>query len=86
MVRVDKLKYYDIYSNMRGGYIVYNRHKEFSVGHTHINNFKTARYIAYLSLYKKKPKGKLSKYLVESLIRISDDRKYINMIRHYART
>lgn len=85
MVRVDKMKYYDIYSNQKGGFIVYNRRKEFSEGHTHINNFKTARYIAYLSLYKKKPKGKLSPYLIESIVRISDDKKYIRYIQQFAR-
>lgn len=85
MVRVDKLKYYDIYSNLHGGYIVYNRKKDFKDGHTHINNFKTAKYIAYLSLYKRKPKGKLSPYLIESIIRISDDKKYKEYIKKFER-
>ena len=37
-----------------------------------------ARYVAYLALYKKIPKNNhLSTYLIQSVIRISDDKKYI---------
>ena len=82
MVLIHRIKYYYIYSNMNNGYIVYNKHKKFKEGHTHINNFNTAKYIAHLSLYKLKPKNNhLSNYLFESLIRVSDDEKYIEMIK-----
>jgi hypothetical protein len=82
MVRVGKLKYYNIYSDMNGSYIVHNTHKEFSEGHTHIKNFDTAKYVAYLSLYKRLPKkGHLSIYLIESVIRISDDKNFIQKMK-----
>ena len=78
MVRISKMRYFNIYSNFNGGYIVHNTHKDFELGHTHINNYKTARYVAYLALYKKMPKNNhLSTYLIQSVIRISDDKKYI---------
>lgn len=77
------MRHFNIYSNMNGGYIVHNTKKEFQDGHTHINNFKTAKYIAYLALYKKMPKNNhLSDYLIESVIRISDDNVYIHKIKH----
>ena len=78
MVRVDKMRHYNIYSNFNGGCIVHNTHKDFEIGHTHLKNFKTAKYVAYLALYKKMPKNHhLSAYLIQSVIRISDDTKYI---------
>lgn len=83
MVRIAKVKHLNIYSNFNGGYIVHNTKKEFSEGHTHINNYKTAKYIAYLAANKKLPKGyHLSKYLTESIVRISDDNQYIYKITH----
>lgn len=82
MIRVSKMKYINIYSNMNEGYIVHNTRKKFHEGHTHINNFNTAKYIAYLVLYKRIPKNKhLSLYLIESIIRVSDDNNYINKIK-----
>ena len=76
------MKHFNIYSDKQGTYIVHNTRKEFSNGHTHINNYNTAKYIAYLALYKKMPKkGHLSSYLIQSLIRISDDNTYINKMR-----
>lgn len=81
MVRVKKMKYINIYSDKNGAYVVHNTRKEFSEGHTHINNFNTAKYIAYLVIYKKLPKkNHLSLYLIESVIRISSDKKYINQM------
>ena len=79
MVRVTKMKYINIYSNMNNDYIVHNTRKEFSNGHTHITNFNTAKYVAYLALYKRMPKNNhLSLYLIDSVIRISDDNTFIN--------
>ena len=81
MVRITKMKFINIYSDRNGSYVVHNTRKEFSEGHTHINNYNTAKYIAYLALYKKMPKNNhLSIYLIESLIRISSDKKYINQL------
>lgn len=54
--------------------------KEFSQGHTHINNFNTAKFIMDLALHKTLPKRRISNYLLDSLIRISIDNDYINKI------
>lgn len=81
MVRIKKMKFINIYSDSSGNYVVHNTRKDFSNGHTHINNFNTAKYIAYLVIYKKLPKrNHLSIYLIDSVIRLSDDRKYIAQI------
>lgn len=50
--------------------------KEFEEGHTHINNFHTAKFIVDLAIHKSVPRKKISPYLLESLIRISDDNGY----------
>lgn len=82
MVRISRVKHINIYSDSNGHFIVHNTRKEFSEGHSHINNYKTAKYIAYLAAYKKIPKkGHLSKYLIESLERLSTDKKYILRIK-----
>ena len=87
MVRIFKMKYYNIYSNTKGGYIVHNTKKAFDIGHTHINSFSTAKYITYLALYKKIPKNNhLSIYLIDSIIRISDDTKYITKMKSLKNT
>lgn len=70
---------YEIYGNGNEAYIVYNKNLKFDEGHTHINNFNTAKYIIYLCKNKKIPKH-LSLYLYESIIRITDDKVYKNKI------
>ncbi len=85
MVRVYKIKNFDIYSNKNGAFIVYNTNKSFEQGHTHINNYHTAKYIANLAVHHSLPKKNISKYLIQSLIRISSDKNYIkklNMMRN----
>lgn len=85
MVRVYKIKNFDIYSNKNGAFIVYNTNKSFEQGHTHINNYNTAKYIANLAVHQSLPKKNISKYLIQSLIRISSDKNYIkklNMMRN----
>ena len=80
MVRVYKKKYFNLYSNQEG-YIIHNTHKDFQKGHTHINNYNTAKFLINLALYKTVPDKNMSKYLYQSLIRISSDQSYINKIR-----
>lgn len=80
MVRIDKMRYFNIYSNIDGGYIVHNLRKPFDSGHTHINSYKTSKYVAYMALYKKVPKRKISAYLIQSIIRISTDKDYIRTL------
>ena len=84
MARISRIQHFNIYSDSNGSYIVHNTRKEFSEGHTHINNFNTAKYITYLALYKRLPKkGHLSLYLIESVIRISDDSHFINKMNDF---
>ena len=73
-------KNYNIYRAGKNQYIVNNTNKPFSNGHTHINNYYAAKMIIKLSLTKTIPLH-LSKYLLESLIRISEDECYIKSIR-----
>lgn len=84
MVKVKKMKYMNIYSDSNGSYIVHNTRKEFSVGHTHINNFHTAEYVAYMALYKRLPKkNHLSLYLIDSVIRVSEDKNFIQKMEKF---
>ena len=82
MVQIFKKNNFVIYST--GGkhseFIVHNKRKEFANGHTHINNFNTAKYIIYMSSKKIIPKKKISNYLLESIIRVSDNKAYIKRL------
>lgn len=57
------------------GFIVHNVKKEFKEGHTHIMNYNTAKHMIDLVSHKSIPHH-LSKYLLTSLIRLSDDEEY----------
>ena len=81
MIRAYRLKYFNIYSNKKGGFIVHNINKEFQEGHTHINNYNTAKYIIKVALHKSLPNTK-SIYIIDSLIRISNDINYINALKN----
>lgn len=59
------------------GYIVHNTAKEFDVGHTHIINFNTATYLVRLCHTKRLPND-TPRYLIISLIRLSNDDIYTN--------
>lgn len=79
MNRIYKKLEYNIYQ-FDNEYIIHNTKKEFDYGHTHIKNFKTAKFLIDLSIHKSIPHH-LNLYLLESLIRISDDNEYRNKIR-----
>ncbi|MBC2580863.1 hypothetical protein HGI79_11290 [Clostridium sp. DJ247] len=64
------------------GYIVHNRHKEFKNGHTHVRKYDTCMVMIKLVEKKLIPKSR-SKHFIESLIRISNDMKYIRQIMTY---
>lgn len=70
---------YKVYFYNNDEYIIHNSRRNFSTHHTHLRNFKTAKYLIYLSANKIIPKH-LSDYLLESLIRISTDINYIQQI------
>ncbi len=56
-------------------YVVVNKEKSFSQGHTHVKSFSQAEYLVKMSLHKRIPHH-LSSYLLTSLIRLSDDAAY----------
>lgn len=62
------------------GFIVHNARKPFKYGHTHIAKFATAKYITKLAYSRIVPKH-LSRYLIISVIRISDDKEYRDKMR-----
>lgn len=78
-------KNYKIYKVNKGEFIVHNTNKSFNQGHTHINNFNTAKYLISMSLNSLVPKKKLSNYLLESIQRISTDKLYIIKIENLKR-
>jgi hypothetical protein len=69
---------FKIYKSSKG-YILHNINKEFSEGHTHVQKYDTCMVMIKLIERKQLPKSR-SKYFIESLIRISADKKYIRKI------
>lgn len=61
------------------GFIVHNTSKAFEEGHTHIMNYNTAKHIIDLVSHKSIPHH-LSRYLLTSLVRLSDDEEYRNKV------
>lgn len=61
-------------------FVIHNTKYDFESHHTHINNFKTCKYIIDLCLYKTVPYH-LSDYLLISILRLSDDEQYKSKIR-----
>lgn len=69
---------FKIYKSFNG-YVVHNSSKPFEIGHTHIENFDTAKYLVYLSDRRIVP-DKLQRYLMISLIRLSNSVDYTNKL------
>lgn len=63
------------------GFIIINTNKDFKEGHTHIKNYNMAKTIIDLVKHNKTPKTK-NKYILDSLIRISNDKDYIERIKN----
>ncbi len=82
MVRVYRKGPFNVYSDHSGEFIIHNIRKDFQNGHTHIREFNTAKYLINLATHKSIPRRCL-KYFIESLIRISDDKEYIDQLSHY---
>ena len=77
---------YEQYEARKGGrkeFIVHNTAKEFKDGHSHLKSFKTAKYLIKLCIHKSIPRH-LSKYLLVSLYRLSDDAEYGTKIMELA--
>ena len=62
------------------GFIIVNTNKDFKKGHTHIKNYNMAKTIINLVKNKKIPKSK-NKYIINSLIRLSNDKDYIKKLK-----
>ena len=62
-----------------GGFVVHNIKKSFDEGHTHVSKYDTCMVMIKLVERKQIPKSR-SKHFIESLIRISNDRKYTHRI------
>ena len=85
MVRVFKKANFNVYTDFNGEYIIHNMHKPFASGHTHIKEFSTAKYLINLAHHRSLPNRNL-KYFIESLMRISDDEKYIRKLQELSKT
>lgn len=79
MNRVYRKKNYNIYG-FEDEYIIHNMDKRFEEGHTHVKNFKTAKFIIDLAIHKSIPHH-LNIRILESLYRISDDDTYRKNIK-----
>ncbi|WML33032.1 hypothetical protein [Clostridium sp. OS1-26] len=60
-------------------YILHNIYKEFSEGHTHVQKYDTCMVMIKLIERKQLPKSR-SKHFIESLIRVSSDRRYARKV------
>lgn len=61
-------------------FIVHNSKYAFENKHSHIRNLRTAKQIIYYVKHRIIPRT-FSGYLLESLVRVSDDAKYINDVQ-----
>ena len=59
-------KHFNLYKVGRNSFIIHNINKEFKYGHTHINNYNTAKWIINLAFHKTMPK-RANKYILNSL-------------------
>lgn len=74
---------YAIYTNHRGGFIVHNKHKPFKTGHTHVNNYNTAKFIVNTVDHQTIPAKKVSPYIIQSCIRICDIYAFKKQLQKY---
>lgn len=63
------------YCGCSSGFIVHNKNLRFADGHTHVSDFHTAKCLIDLALYKQVPRH-MNLYMLNSLLRISDDEDY----------
>jgi len=72
----------DQYKIYRAGndFIIHNSSYEFQKKHSHIRNLRTAKQVIYYVKNKIIPRS-FSFYLLKSLVRVSDDEKYISDVQ-----
>lgn len=80
LVRVYADKKFLIWSTDDNEYILVNKFKPFKNGHTHLRNFKTAKWLIELYNQKRIPRDLHGDYLLKSLVRISDDPIYTKKV------
>lgn len=81
---MEKKEYVILYNDYSDEYVVYNRKKQWiddegNKGHTHVKNYKEAQYLINCCIRSTIPK-KVNKHFLESLIRISKDKRFIERI------
>lgn len=64
----------------RNGFILHNKNMDFKSGHTHVQKFETCMVIIKLVERKQIPKSH-SKHFLESILRVCNDKRYINTIK-----
>lgn len=79
-VQEDK-EYIILACNNKQGYIVYNRHKIWEEGHTHIRTLKQAKDLIVCAKHHKIPRN-VNKYFLVSLSRISNDNEFTELINY----
>ncbi len=62
------------------GWVAYNTRKPFKKGHTHLNNFHSAKDAIRFSIERRVPKNATEYYLI-SLQRLTDDIEYYNRLQ-----
>lgn len=66
----------------KDSFVLYNKHKVFKDGHTHIRNYGTAKWVMELYQQRKIPYKLKSLYLLQSLVRISADEEYSSKVQN----
>lgn len=66
----------------KNSYIVQNKKKLFKEGHTHTNNYNYAKSLIDLCVRKKLPR-RPQKRIMESLMRLNSDKKYLGKLKKY---
>lgn len=74
---------YVIYTNHHNGFIIHNTRKPFKNGHTHVNNYKTAKFILDIVDHQTIPNKKVSYYIIQSCIRICDVYAFKKQLQKY---
>lgn len=70
----------EVQSGSKKGYILFNLSKEFREGHSHLNNFSSAKYIIFLAKKQKLPHD-LDLYRLKSLYRILEDGNFREKVK-----
>lgn len=70
---------------VKEGYVAYNTKKDFEEGHTHLKHFEAAKKAIDLVISKKIPKS-TNVYYLTSLVRLTNDDKYVEKINELIET